>query len=507
MRVYSPRLDKRHPINRGCVFAWDARNPTCDAAKGYAGTLVGSITQGATSSLGTAGKKFGGNWYYEDCVQFGDHQYTNTLHATPATWVYYYNQVTSTNLSLGCHCDYFSSGGWTFGTYYELAAYFKLELIRSSTDVRATFTPPGTGEHVLVCTYDGTNNYSGIVAYFDGTAAARGDSYNQDGSGIGYPVTPGDPLCISTNRFETASSFDGTIYCARAFNRVLDAQEIALISSDPYLGHESFIRRVYSTGGTAISASSAESASTQTDAIAAAVLVSSALTEIRTGQTDNIAAALLIASSIAEAIGAQTESLASGVRVSATSAESVSAQTESLNAGSSVNATSSESVSAQTESVASALPIAAASTESASVQTEGIVAGSTAVISGSVTETGQSHSESFAAQVVVSASVAETGTSQSESSSAGVVVSATADEYSAVHSDSATATLVVSAAIAEYQSYQTETIRSPQDEFSASLEITVTSQASLEISLTLQASIDEDVTNCSVEADFFGVAL
>lgn len=227
-----PILDKSHPINRKCVFAWDGRLAQQNLVDGRLGTQTNNVSLGvAPGSI--LGRKFtSGGGYQSSQINFGLYVPTNFLHGSPATWLFYTNIVTAGNIALACQTDSDASRGWQVGTSN---GRLYLGLVRSSSDIRKTISNNAlTGIHRIAITYDGTETNTGIHIYVDGVEQTYYASSGPSGS---TSANTTDPLLLGTQRWETNQSYGGVIFNARFYQRVLSTAEIQAFSQDPYVGY------------------------------------------------------------------------------------------------------------------------------------------------------------------------------------------------------------------------------------------------------------------------------
>jgi hypothetical protein len=253
-----PILDKSHPINRKCVFAWDARLAQQNLVDGRLGTQTSNVSLGvAPGSI--LGRKFTQSGTYQSSqINFGLYVPTNFLHGSPATWLFYTNIASASNIALACQTDSDSSKGWQVGTS---GGRLYLGLVRSSTDIRKTINDNAlTGIHKIAITYDGTETNTGIHIYVDGIEQTYYASSGPSGT-TGANTT--DPLLLGTQRWETSQSYGGTIFNARFYQRVLSTAEISIFSKDPYVGYvrpssiSAFGQFIYSGDGVELATGSA----------------------------------------------------------------------------------------------------------------------------------------------------------------------------------------------------------------------------------------------------------
>jgi hypothetical protein len=226
-----PILDKSHPVNRKCVFAWDARLPQQNLVDGRLGTQTNNVSLGvAPGSI--IGRKFTQSGSYQSSqINFGLYVPTNFLHGSPATWLFYTNIASASNIALACQTDSDGSRGWQVGTN---DGRLYLGLVRSSSDIRKSINNNAlTGIHRIAVTYDGTETNTGTHIYVDGVEQTYFTSSGPSGS-----TTPNtaDPLLLGTQRWDTAQSYGGIIFNARFYQRVLSTAEIQTFSQDPYVG-------------------------------------------------------------------------------------------------------------------------------------------------------------------------------------------------------------------------------------------------------------------------------
>ena len=253
-----PILDKSHPINRKCVFAWDARLAQQNLVDGRLGTQTNNVSLGvAPGSI--LGRKFTQSGTYQSSqVNFGLYVPTNNLHASPATWLFYTNIISASNIALACQTDSDSTRGWQIGTN---GGRLYLGLVRSSSDIRRSINNNTlTGIHRIAVTYDGTETNTGIRIYVDGVEQTYFTSSGP--SGTTGPNTT-DPLCLGTQRWDTTQSYGGVIFNARFYQRVLSTAEIKVFNQDPYIGYarpkggSSFGQFIYSGSGVELATGSA----------------------------------------------------------------------------------------------------------------------------------------------------------------------------------------------------------------------------------------------------------
>jgi hypothetical protein len=230
-------LHRAHPINRGCVFAWDARCPIIELTTGRLGVMTTNVTS-QLSQAGAIARQFAGGGFGNSQIDFGLFPATSSMHFQPATWLTYMHFA---NISPGsqarmvaCQSDNNAVAGWQLGPDDVNADRLGLTLVKSVADVRAstnvTLTP--TGWHCVGVTSDGING-NGIQIWIDGEKVVT--DVHTLGSGGSVPVTA-DPFLIGQHRFQSATSSNEASANLRCFDRILPDYWMREAGKKPYLG-------------------------------------------------------------------------------------------------------------------------------------------------------------------------------------------------------------------------------------------------------------------------------
>jgi hypothetical protein len=317
-----PILDKSHPINRKCVFAWDGRLAQQNLVDGRLGTQTNNVSLGvAPGSI--LGRKFtSGGGYQSSQINFGLYVPTNFLHGSPATWLFYTNIVTAGNIALACQTDSDASRGWQVGTSN---GRLYLGLVRSSSDIRKTISNNAlTGIHRIAITYDGTETNTGIHIYVDGVEQTYYASSGPSGS---TSANTTDPLLLGTQRWETNQSYGGVIFNARFYQRVLSTAEIQAFSQDPYVGYVRskstpiFGQFIFSGSGVEVATGSAVEAGTGSQTQTGSGVEVATGSAIESGESEQHGSGVEVAtgSALEDGLGDQTQT-GDGVEVATGSA-------------------------------------------------------------------------------------------------------------------------------------------------------------------------------------------
>jgi hypothetical protein len=236
-----PALDPNHPINDGCVFAWDARLPQRDLRYGLQGTLNTNVTR-KTYKAGLNGCKFAGGSSNASCVTFNGAKVTAALHAGPMSVFGYFDLASRYEYSLLSQDagDYRTGWLWSWRT-----SYFNNGAANTQTSVDCNGNYPQTG----------LNTFCGL---FSGIASGAGSRMVVNNVEIAVAITAGTSTAVAdtASRLIVGSSAafnesaTSTALVVRAFARTLTNSEIAALHRNPVLGYKSVtdIRKVWSFG-------------------------------------------------------------------------------------------------------------------------------------------------------------------------------------------------------------------------------------------------------------------
>lgn len=233
----NPVLEKAHPINRGCVFAWDARFPSLELTTGRSGIMTANVSS-QLSQAGAMARQFAGGGFGNSQIDFGIFSATNSLHFKPATWLTYMhfaNIPPGANARMvGCQSDNNIANGWNLGPDDINADRLGLTAIRSIQDIRVStpITECPTGWHAVGVTSLGTDA-TGVQFWIDGQKVTT--DVHTLGVGVSGPNTT-DPLLIGQHRFQSATSSNEASGNLRMFDRVLSDYWMRVWGLSPYLG-------------------------------------------------------------------------------------------------------------------------------------------------------------------------------------------------------------------------------------------------------------------------------
>jgi len=231
-------LQRSHPINQGCLFAWDARMPTVELTTGSLGIMSANVTT-ALSQVGSIARQFAGGGFGDSQITFGLFVPTNNLQSNPTTWLTYMHFANvspgSSARMVACQSDNNIANGWQLGPDDINADRMSLTLVRSVANVRAS-TPVHlcpTGWHAVGVTSDGING-NGVQFWIDGIKVVT-DVHNI-GSGSSNPNTT-DPLLIGQHRFQSPASSNEASANIRIIDHILPDNLMEEWGHKPYLGY------------------------------------------------------------------------------------------------------------------------------------------------------------------------------------------------------------------------------------------------------------------------------
>lgn len=230
-------LQRAHPMNSHCVFAWDARFPTLELTTGRKGVMSTNVTS-SLSQAGAIARKFAGGAFGDSQIDFGLFVPTNTLHMRPATWLCYMhfgNVNPGMNARIiGCQSDNNIANGWQLGADNINAEQLGLTAVKAIQDMRVTtpITECPTGWHAVGVTSAGTDGNS-VQFWVDGFKVTT--QINTLGSGGSAPNTT-DPLLLAQHRFQAAASSNEALGNLRMFTQILPDVWMEQWGINPYLG-------------------------------------------------------------------------------------------------------------------------------------------------------------------------------------------------------------------------------------------------------------------------------
>lgn len=230
-------LDRAHPMNANCVFAWDARFPTLELTTGRKGIMSANVTS-SLSQAGAMARKFAGGAFGASQIDFGIFTPTNSLHFRPATWLSYmhFGNISpgSEARIIACQSDNNIANGWQLGADNQNSNQLGLTTVKTIQDMRVTtpITECPTGWHAVGVTSAGTDG-NAVQFWVDGQKVTT--QIHTLGIGTSNPNTT-DPLLIAQHRFQAAASSNEALGNLRMFSQILPDVWMRFWGLNPYLG-------------------------------------------------------------------------------------------------------------------------------------------------------------------------------------------------------------------------------------------------------------------------------